>query len=502
MRVVCVYSVDSFVSVEKPMLNGAELPFGIATIASVIKHGGHQVDTLVVTRDSPVEEMVARLLKEFGPQVFCMTAVSTQFWTVARVARAVKAIAPGIRCVLGGHHASLCTESATCVAEFDAFCIGEGEPGIIDYLAQLDEGREPSAVPGFWLRRGNEFEKTRGHAFNTDLDSLPFIDRDLWTKWMAHPYEWTAVLVGRGCPFTCTYCSNHAMRKLAEGKYVRFRSADNLIAELEDILSKHDVRNIHLEVETIGANPTYATELSHKLAEFNAKRERPVWFEINLALTKRYTDDEEFANQFLRNMAAANIKLIYLGLESGSERMRNEVMRRPKYTNEGLLRFAKLANSYGIDIGMNAMMGLPTEAVGDYLETVDICHKVQPKHVYIYIFYPYPGTDMYRRAVEMGVIAEEAPTHVRERDFVGERSRAYLDSKEFPRWRVQIEYLLFYYKVYRGHWPAIRLALKTIRQLTTIVPILNTFYLGVVRNAKIFRKWRRKYSTYGEVETG
>ncbi|MBF0560559.1 MAG: B12-binding domain-containing radical SAM protein [Alphaproteobacteria bacterium] len=501
MRVVCVYSVEGYVSVEKPMLSGGDLPFGIATIASVVQHAGHDVDTLVMTRKSPIEDMVAAIIRDFKPRVFCMTAVTTQFYIIARVAKAVKAVDPTIRCVLGGHHASLCTDSAASVTEFDALCIGEGERGIVEYLRQYEEGLDPTGVPGFWLRRGSDFEKNTALTFNYDLDSLPFIDRDLWTKWMAHPYEWTAVLVGRGCPFTCTYCSNHVMRKLADGKYVRFRSVDNLIAEIADVMSKHPVRNIHLEVETIGANPEYAKELSRKLAEYNSKRERPIWFEINLALTKRYTDDEPFARELLSELAAANIKLIYIGLESGSMRVRNEVMRRPKYTNEGLLRFAKLANSYGIDIGMNAMMGLPSETVAEYLETVDICHKVQPKHVYIYIFYPYPGTELYNRTLELGLISNDAPKVVREREFVGERSRAFLNTKEFPRWRVQLEFILFYYKVYRGHWPAMRLLLKTVRQITTVVPVLNSFYLNVVRSSKIFSVWRRKYSTYAEVET-
>ena len=501
MRVVCVYSVDSFFSVEKPMLNGAELPFGIATIASVVKHAGHEVDTLVMTRESPIEAMVSALIQQFKPQVFCMTAVTTQFQTIVQVAKVVKAVDPSIHCVLGGHHASLCTEAATRVTEFNAFCLGEGERGILEYLRQLEEGRAPAAIAGFWIRRDGGFDKTPNHSFNLDLDALPFIDRELWTKWMAHPYEWTAILVGRGCPFTCTYCSNHAMNKLSDGKYVRFRSVDNLIAELEEVLNKHDISNVHLEVETIGANPKYAKELSQKLAAFNAARERPVWIEINLALTKRYTDDEEFAREFLENMAAANIKLIYVGLESGSERMRTEVMRRPKYSNEGLVRFAKMANSYGIDIGMNAMMGLPTETVAEYLETVDICRRVQPKHVYIYIFFPYPGTDMYKWAVEAGIISPDDLFRLQERDFVGERARPSLDLKGFPSWRIQLEFLLFYYKVYRGYWPMARLLLKTARQVTTVFPILNTFYLRVVRDAKILRVLRRKYSTYGSVET-
>ena len=40
-------------------------------------------------------------------------------------------------------------------------------------------------------------------------------------------------MASRGCPYTCSYCSNHALKKKLEGKYVRFRSVDNIIQEIE-----------------------------------------------------------------------------------------------------------------------------------------------------------------------------------------------------------------------------------------------------------------------------
>src|ERR1035441_9139783 len=99
MNIVCVYSIEDFLSDEKPMVE-VGIPFGISMIATVVKALGHSVRTLVITPVSNIDSRVRRVIEEFHPRLFCLTAVSTQFPVIREVARCVKAIDPSISVVL------------------------------------------------------------------------------------------------------------------------------------------------------------------------------------------------------------------------------------------------------------------------------------------------------------------------------------------------------------------------------------------------------------------
>src|SRR5262245_904612 len=75
IRVCCVYSVEQFVSVEKPLAHASEIPFGIASIATVLKQAGHKVSLLVLTPETPLKEILERHILQHRPTLFCFTAV-------------------------------------------------------------------------------------------------------------------------------------------------------------------------------------------------------------------------------------------------------------------------------------------------------------------------------------------------------------------------------------------------------------------------------------------
>ena len=100
--------------------------------------------------------------------------------------------------------------------------------------SQLKDDKWPTGIPNLWIRDPDtkEIEKNSTAPFNEELDTIPHVDRTLWEFWTANPHEEASVLVGRGCPYKCTYCSNHAMEELAEGKYVCYRSPEDMILEI------------------------------------------------------------------------------------------------------------------------------------------------------------------------------------------------------------------------------------------------------------------------------
>lgn len=491
LPIICVYSVESYVSLEKPIRDGCSIPFGIAMIASELQRAGHDVELLVFTPDTPILGTLRSFLGRFQPRLFCLTAVSTQFPLICDIAKVIKQLDPTIFVILGGPHASLMPDEAIASPYLDAVCVGEGDTAVVELATQLEAGRQPTQIHNLWLKQPgtNAVEKNEPAPFFDHLDSLPFIDRELWRPWIHEPERDPSVLVGRGCPFRCSYCSNHILGKLARGAYVRFRSPANIIAEIEQITQDPKVTNVYLEVETIGVNVEYAFQLCKALSQFNDRRKNPIKFKINLAVTQKLVRNSELINRLFQELKRANIVTINIGLESGSERIRNEVLRRPRYSNEDISTFCFVAKQYDIKITMFVMMGLPGESVADFHETLQIVRQCEPNNIWLSIYYPYPGTDLYRIAKEQNLFKEESINHLLE------RKRAYLDLPGFSKRRIQIEYVLFKFNVYKGKYPLKKRIFYALRTAIEMNQKLENAYLYTSRYTKIGQALFRKYKS-------
>ncbi len=447
LRIVCVYTVDSLDPIH-PLPDGSCIPYGISVIATVLELAHHTVRLLVLSGRSNLHQTLRTVEEEFQPHLFCLTSVATQFPLIAETARLVKSADPHTYVALGGPHASLNPEECLKHGYFDAVCVGEGEKAVLELASCIEAGRRPSGISNFFFRHpdSERIERNSTSPFNEDLDDLPFIDREMWRPWIARPDAGSVIFVGRGCPHRCSYCSNHALSKLASGKYLRFRSVENVLAEIASICENPEVKEIYLEVETIFAVPSYAFRLFEALAELNAGREEPVEFGINVALTSALMKRTEVVGRLVRAMRSANVLSLNVGLESGSERIRNEVLRRPRYSNEEWIRFSKEAKRHGIRVVPYVMIGLPEETREDWNETLRVLRLSEPDNLRLAVFYPYPGTDLHRRVLGDGSGAVQVI------DGSLERRRPVLILPGFSRRRIMLEYVLCHYKVFKDKW--------------------------------------------------
>jgi len=491
MKIGCIYTVETYFSIEQPLIAATEIPFGLSMIMTVLQAAGHDVELFVVTPDTPLDSYVGRFVRDSAPRMFCFTAVSTQYWQAEKVAKFVRDLDESIFLILGGHHASLNSEEVVKDNVFDAICIGEGERPIVQLANQLEsDGDWPKAINNLWIRDQVQGSLTRNETgiLVEDLDTLPLINRTLWDKWIAAPEDYPALLLGRGCPFKCTYCANHAMARLAEGKYVRFRSPENIVSELKSIRSQYPgTKRIYLEVETFGANRKASYAIFDALAEFNRTLEQPIRFGVNLALTSNFMQNSQRIHETLSKASEANIRSINIGLESGSERMRKDVLIRPKYTNDELVEFCHVAKDYDIDIIFFVLMGLPEETIKDYMETIKTARRAQPKTCYVSIFFPYLGTDLATHAMHTGLIQQESLVAR------GERSHSVLDLPEFGRRRIRFEYIVFWWRVYRGYWPMGKVVANIFRAFLRAHPSAHALFVHLRDSNPVVKWFGEKY---------
>ena len=134
------------------------------------------------------------------------------------------------------------------------------------------------------------------------------------------------------------------------------------------------------------------------------------------------------------------------------------------------------------------MLGLPGETIGDYYETIKVVRLAQPHYCYVSIFFPYLGTDLANTAIDMGLIDKE---HLSPRS---ERSIAQLNLPGFSNRRIRFEYIVFFWRAYRGIWPITKVVANVIASFLKAYPKMYSFYLNVRNNFSFIMKLTNKYS--------
>lgn len=457
MNILFVYSLQDSQSLLKPLRTTEQIQFGISHISALLKQHGHHTKLAVLS--SPHGEKnyktIEKVIDGFKPALVCFTAVSSEYGFIRQLAAYLKGRYPHLYTLVGGVHVTL-NISQVRTDNFDAFCVGEGEYPVLELTAQLEKNIVPSGIENLVFRNGPVLKHDTVRQFNMNIDALPFPDREMWQEWTEEDLGARhVVLLGRGCPFNCTYCSNHALRKTATGNYVRLRSHKRIVEEIRELAAKYPGQNeIYLEVETFSSNSEWSIELCAALEALNKTLPKPLSYGVNI----RVSPSADFSKLF-EACRRSNFRFINIGLESGSERLRREILKR-NYSNTDIINVVKAAREAGLKVAFYNMIGMPGETLSDFEETVKINRACLPDWHMTSIFFPYPGTEIYQTAKGLGLLDKAVSSEL-------ERSIAVLDLPCFSRKQIQKSFEWFDYYVYKGHKPLsillLRIAMNKLR---------------------------------------
>ncbi len=467
MRIMFIYSLDDTQSISSPLRSWSSIQFGISYISSLLKVNGHQTQLVVLGSNNDLLDSIKILsakLGEFSPDIICVTAVASQYEFVKQIAGEIKRQWPGVCLVLGGVHATLNPDEAI-TGPFDVICVGEGEYPILELSCQMEAGVTPHGIANLWLKTSNgRIERNNPRPFLKDIDSLPFPDRAMWSPWIkGQRGDELTVLLGRGCPYDCTYCCNHAIRKVSTGKYVRFRSVDDVIEEIRFLHAEYPTKSkIYFEVESISTNKAWLADLCAKMEAFNSTINNSIAYGCNYRISPQSTDD----NLFMA-LKKANFYKINIGLESGSERIRRDILNR-NYSDKDFMGVASMIRKAGLKLFVFNIIGLPGETCDDYMKTVSLNRQCQPDGHYTGIFYPYPGTELYDVCVWKKLVTTTIDPRL-------ERRYPVIDSPCFTKSQVKSAYVWFDYHVYRGFKPYWWIMLRTF-----MVKLRSNIHLNVL----------------------
>lgn len=475
-----VYSLTDVQSMNNPLRSWQQIQFGISYISAFLKKYNHNTKLVVLSKffGGRNSLIIDKSIKEFSPKLVCFTSTSSEYDFIRKIGEYIGKNYPNIYLVIGGCHASL-NPNEVIQGQFDALCVGEGEYPIFELVSQLESGFCPSKILNLWIKNSTGIEKNPPRPFIYDLDNLPFADRDIWQPWIAEQLDGgNSVLLGRGCPFDCTYCCNHSLRKISQGSYVRLRSPENITEEIHSLISTFSAsKEIFLEVESFGLDKAWAFKLCSQLEQLNRRLDEPLSFSVNLRITPNMELESFFAV-----LKKANFKVVNIGLESGSEKIRRDILKR-NYKNEDIISACALARKHGIKVALFNMIGIPGETIEDFKETVKVNRACFADYDYTGIFYPYPGTELYSLCKTKGFLERNLKTKM-------ERSEAVLEFPDFSRKQIYWSYLWFDYYIYRGRKPLYKILLNVLLRYIKSVPSLYLIFrkfvqLPLLRNMRL-----------------
>lgn len=217
-----------------------------------------------------------------------------------------------------------------------------------------------------------------------NLDFIPFPDREFvygrLDKERKNPIR--HFIASRGCPFDCPYCYNNAAKKLYPNqKWVRYRSVNNVIEEVQMVLAKYGGKFVYFQDDCFDLNKKW---LFSFLELYKQKIGLPFHCMIRLDLL----DDET-----TKRLKEAGCYCVRCALECGNDEIRNRVLKR-KMSKQQILTGTQLLHKYNIKFVLQNILCLPDTGIKVDLETLMLNIKCQPTLAWSSIFQPYPGTEL------------------------------------------------------------------------------------------------------------
>lgn len=356
------------------------LPLGILYLSAMVKDR-HQVYVC-----EPERENLNEVMKNFRPDVIGYSVRTGYHQYYVDLNADLKKHYEFIS-IFGGPHVTFFPELIN-QDGIDIVGLGECEGSFAELLDKMDRGEDYTETNNFWFKDSSKIIKNLLSPLEQNLDSLPFPDRTL----LNHHPELKVLAIHsffstRGCPYGCTYCFNHKFKQLYPGQsYVRQRSVDNLIKEIDFVVASYPVERIMFEDDNFIINKAWLMEFAEKYPKIPFK----CMIRANLA-------DEET----IMLLKQAGCISVTMGIEAGNDRISNEILKR-NLTKEQIVACARLLEKYGIRFITENILANPTSTLADDLETLDLNLVCRPDFANASLLNPYPQTEIYDVAVKAG----------------------------------------------------------------------------------------------------
>lgn len=362
------------------------VPLGILYLSSALKKSGHQVFIC-----EPSREDVFLKMMEIKPDIVGYS-IRTGFHRYyidlnKELKKSFKFFS-----IFGGPHATFFPEMIE-EENIDCVALGEGESALVDLLNRFEKKEPYFETKNFWFKKGNKILKNGLRNLEQNLDNLSFPDRSLLNYFKEIKFSKIHnFITSRGCPYDCSYCFNHQLKEMYAGEqYIRRRSVDNVIFEIEQTAQNYNLKRVHFEDDTFNMDKEWLKEFVEKYPK--------IPFKCNIRAN--LVDEETI--QLLKE---ANCISVTFAIEAGNDRIRNEILHRNMTKNQ-IIHCAQMLKKYKIKFITENILANPTSTLIDDLETLDLNLICQPDYPTVSLLQPYPRTEIFEIALENNQFTKE-----------------------------------------------------------------------------------------------
>ena len=314
-----------------------------------------------------------------------------QLLEAKRILTKVKEINPGIKTIMGGVHPSLLPVKTISEKFVDFVVVGEGEETLVELISCLRNGEKLGEIGGLlWKENGKiienrcrNFIKPEDIPFPLTPKTFPYFKQAADAGEMIYP-------TSRGCPHRCGFCYNLVFNR---GKWRPF-PLNKWKHEMDCLVKELKFNRMETGDDNIVGNKKRIKQIGEIM-----RRHGIVW---DTDIRPEYIDEE-----LIRILDEGGCSTLFMGIESGADRVLRDIICKDLPNGvENLKKCARLLGKSKIKAIYSFMCNLPTEsqeelsqsmALADYIEDHD------PKaRISFYVYAPYPGTRLYKVALEHG----------------------------------------------------------------------------------------------------
>lgn len=360
------------------------IPLGLAYIAAYLEKNSVEVEVIDAWAEGYDEAQLGKEIEKRKPDIVGVTLTSPNYGVGMRTAALAKQKTGGLVVVGGAHPSALPQECLEDNADIDVVVVGEGEKTMLSLVRALEHSECFDPIQGIVFRKDGKIIST-GHSPRIDfLDDLPYPARHLFPleKYQTHPpygkkNPYMTMITSRGCPYKCTYCSDSIF-----GKKHMARTPGNVVDEIEYIINKYNVKEIHFYDDDFTIDMKRAAQICDEIISRKIK--------ISWSCTTRV---DLVDKELLQKMKKAGCWLISYGIESASPEILKKI--RKGYTVDRIRESVRLTKKLGIRTLGFFMIGLPDDTRKTIEETIQFSKEIDPDFVSWSITSLFPGSRLY-----------------------------------------------------------------------------------------------------------
>lgn len=416
---------------------------GVRAISSSLRQAGVKVDTIFF-KDLISSDTMFPTQREYDQLISLLRDLNVNFVGISLICSSLRFVAEtvtarvrkdlGIPVIWGGPHASLLSEESLTYA--DMVCHGEGDQAIVDLVKTLENGQN-TPTKNIWTKQDGNIIRNESYPLG-DFESLPYPDFYKDHKYYINhgkiyesdPFHLSpdiySMITSKGCQFHCTFCETNVFEESrgfrigdntnAEGLrfrkpgQIRQKSPIKVVNEIKHVLETGaKIKLIEFMDDEFSYNPEWVDEFTEV---YKKEIRLPFWCQFH---------PHSVSTDIAKKLKSAGLLYVVMGLQTGSERVRNKVLGRPE-TDADFRKAIETVHSVNVIPKIDLIFDNPYEFEQDKKDAINYFLSLpKPFQFRIMSLCYFPGTKLTERALRDGHITEadvEGNSHKASLNFV------------------------------------------------------------------------------------